>query len=131
MGRPPTEGDEDVGGRHSCQVAFISGRGVGHVALTNKGYTIAVPLPGMMRLLVAIPDDTPKGQQPKVTLEELAALASDAIGGPVEIFDPAWITVVRFGNHLAATFRKGRALLAGDAAHSIAPGADRICARPR
>jgi 2-polyprenyl-6-methoxyphenol hydroxylase-like FAD-dependent oxidoreductase len=95
--------------------------GVGHVALTNKGYTIAVPLPGMMRLLVAVPDDTPKGQQPKVTLEELAALASEAIGGPVELFDPAWITVVRFGNHLASTFRKGRALLAGDAAHSIAP----------
>jgi 2-polyprenyl-6-methoxyphenol hydroxylase-like FAD-dependent oxidoreductase len=95
--------------------------GVGHVALTNKGYTIAVPLPGMMRLLVAIPDDTPKGRQPKVTLEELAALASEAIGGPVELFDPAWVTVVRFGNHLAATFRNGRALLAGDAAHSIAP----------
>jgi 3-(3-hydroxy-phenyl)propionate hydroxylase len=95
--------------------------GVGHVALTNKGYTIAVPLPGMMRFLVAIPDDTPKRQQPKVTLEELAALASEAIGGPVELFDPSWITVVRFGNHLAPTFRKGRALLAGDAAHSIAP----------
>jgi 3-(3-hydroxy-phenyl)propionate hydroxylase len=75
----------------------------------------------MMRLLVAIPDDTPKGQQAKVTLEELAALASEAIGGPVKLFDPAWITVVRFGNHLAPTFRKGRALLAGDAAHSIAP----------
>jgi 2-polyprenyl-6-methoxyphenol hydroxylase-like FAD-dependent oxidoreductase len=46
---------------------------------------------------------------------------SEAVGGPVELFEPAWITVVRFGNHLAPTFRNGRALLAGDAAHSIAP----------
>jgi 2-polyprenyl-6-methoxyphenol hydroxylase-like FAD-dependent oxidoreductase len=95
--------------------------GVGYVALTDKGYTIAVPLPGMQRILVAIPDDTPEGQEPKVTLEELAAQASETIGGPVELYDPAWLTVVRFGNHLAPTFRKDRAFLAGDAAHSIAP----------
>ena len=57
--------------------------GVGYVALTDKGYTIAVPLPGMQRILVAVPDDTPEGQEPKVTLEELAAQASETIGGPV------------------------------------------------
>ena len=95
--------------------------GVGHVALTDKGYTIVVPLPGMVRFLVAVPDDTPQGQEPKVTIDELSSLVSEAIGGPVELFDPVWVTVVRFGNHLAPTFREGRAFLAGDAAHSIAP----------
>ena len=74
----------------------------------------------MMRILVAVPDGAPEGQEPKVTIEELSALASEAIGGPVELFDPAWVTVVRFGDHLAPTFRNGRAFLAGDAAHSIA-----------
>jgi hypothetical protein len=82
-----------------------------------------------MRIRVAVPDDTPEGQDPKVTIEELSALASEAIGGPVELFDPVWVTVVRFGKHLAPTFRNGRAFLAGGAFNraTVRPGHDYGC----
>lgn len=56
-----------------------------------------------------------------MTLDEVARRAAAALGGPVALSDPTWVAAVRFGNHAAPTFRKGRALLAGDAAHSIAP----------
>lgn len=92
-----------------------------HVALTDKGYLLTLPLPGVQRIIVAVPDTTPPGEEPKITLDQIAALTGDAMGGPVDLFDATWVTVVRYGNHLAHTFRKGRALLAGDAAHSIAP----------
>ena len=90
-------------------------------ALTEVGYLLTIPLPGVQRIIVAIPDTTPSGEEPKTTLEEVARLTAEAIGGPVELSDAPWVTVVRYGNHLAAAFRKGRAHLAGDAAHSIAP----------
>lgn len=93
-----------------------------HVALTDKGYLLTIPLPGdLQRIIVAVPDDTPRGENPKTTLDQVAALMSGAIGGPVELSDAPWVTVVRYGNYLAHDFRRGRALLAGDAAHSIAP----------
>ena len=92
-----------------------------HTALTEKGYLLTIPLPGVQRIIVAIPDTTPPGEDPKTTLDEVASLTAEAIGGPVELSDAPWVTVVRYGNHLAGAFRKGRAFLAGDAAHSIAP----------
>lgn len=92
-----------------------------HVALTDKGYLLTIPLPGVQRIIIAIPDDTPPGKQPETTLEQVATLMADAIGGPVELSDAPWVTVVRYGNFLADRLREGRALLAGDAAHSIAP----------
>lgn len=97
------------------------GDGDAYITLTNTGYMLAIPLPGVWRIIVATPDSTPKGQEPTVTLQDVARRAADALGGPVELTDPTWVAAVRFGNHAAPTFRKGRALLAGDAAHSIAP----------
>ena len=100
---------------------LINAVGHCHVALTDKGYLLTIPLPGVQRIIIAIPDTTPPGQEPQTTLDEVARLTAEAIGGPVELSDAPWVAVVRYGNHLAAAFRKERAFLAGDAAHSIAP----------
>lgn len=70
---------------------------------------------------MATPDAPGDGRPTTTTLPEVAELSADAIGGPVEFSDAPWVAVVRYGNHIAADFRRGRALLAGDAAHSIAP----------
>ncbi len=96
---------------------------VGHsqVALTDRGYMLTIPLPSAQRIIVAVPDTTPAGEEPTITREGMEAVTSDAMGGPVELLEAFWLTVVRYGNHLASTYRSGRALLAGDAAHSIAP----------
>ena len=97
------------------------GDGDAYITLTDAGYMLAIPLPGIWRIIVATPDTTPLGEEPVVTLDEVARRAAAALGGPVALSDPTWVAAVRFGNHAAPTFRKGRALLAGDAAHSIAP----------
>jgi 2-polyprenyl-6-methoxyphenol hydroxylase-like FAD-dependent oxidoreductase len=100
---------------------LINAVGHSHVALTDKGYLLTIPLPGVQRIIVAVPDTTPEGEEPTITREGMEAVASEAIGGPVELLEAPWIAVVRYGNHLASAYRAGRALLAGDAAHSIAP----------
>ncbi len=92
-----------------------------YVALTEHGYLLAIPLPHQWRVIVATPDAADGDRQTTTTLPQVAKLAADAIGGPVEFNDARWVAVVRYGNHLATEFRRGRALLAGDAAHSIAP----------
>lgn len=89
--------------------------------LTEQGYLLALPLPGLHRMIVAVPDTTPPGEEPQTTLDEVARLASEAVGGLVELSDSPWVAAIRYGNHVASSFRTGRALLAGDAAHSIAP----------
>lgn len=97
------------------------GDGDAYVALTEQGYLLAIPMPELWRVIVATPDTTAPGETPTTTLDGVAQLTSEAIGGPVELSEPKWVSVVRYGNYMAPTFRAGRALLAGDAAHSIAP----------
>ena len=98
-----------------------AGDGDAYVTLTPRGYFLAIPLPERWRVIVAVPDDTPRGEEPVTDLEGVAALAAEALEGPVTLSDAPWVSVVRYGNYIAPTFRSGRALLAGDAAHSIAP----------
>lgn len=98
-----------------------AGDGDAYVALTQRGYFLAIPLPERWRIIVAVPDDTPPGKTPTTDLAGVSALAAEALEGPVSLSDAPWVSVVRYGNYIAPVFRKGRALLAGDAAHSIAP----------
>ncbi len=104
-----------------AQWTLPDGDGDAYVTLTRRGYFLAIPLPKLWRVIVAVPDDTPAGGTPTSDLAGVAALASEALDGPVELSEAPWVSVVRYGNYLAPTFRKCRAFLAGDAAHSIAP----------
>src|SRR5690606_9542205 len=57
----------------------------------------------------------------ELSLAELQALADAATGGRVHLRDPAWLARFRLHHRQAATYRAGRAFLAGDAAHIHSP----------
>ncbi|MGW0877185.1 FAD-dependent monooxygenase [Streptomyces sp. NPDC002740] len=86
------------------------------------GALMAVPLPGGIHRLVGItPRDlttTPPGD---LTLDELRENVIAMAGTDFGLRDPVWLS--RYGNatRLAHQYRKGRVLLAGDAAHQHFP----------
>ncbi|MFG2617340.1 monooxygenase [Streptomyces sp. NPDC048507] len=85
---------------------------------------LAVPLAGgLTRFVVVDPERmrTPSGEP--VTLEEFRACLVRVCGSDCGVDGPRWLS--RFGNatRLAARYRSGRVLLAGDAAHVHFPAA--------
>lgn len=82
------------------------------------------PIPGGGYRFFAFTDDPDPALKDPPTLEEmreLVAAAAHAPGLELELTHPTWITRARFSDRIAATLRRGRALLAGDAAHAWAP----------
>ena len=67
------------------------------------------------------PDPSRKGPPTLDEMRELVAAAAHAPGLDLELTEPTWITRARFSDRIATTLRRGRALLAGDAAHAWAP----------
>jgi 3-(3-hydroxy-phenyl)propionate hydroxylase len=96
-------------------------QGHAFAGLTDEGYVALIPLPDAQRIVIAVPDTTPPDEEPAATLDDVAAAVEQALGAPVSLTDSPWATVIRYGNHIAPVYRKGRAILAGDAAHGIAP----------
>lgn len=64
-------------------------------------------------------DDTVSTQQ--LSLVELQAMVDDPTGGAVRVRDPVWLTRFRLHHRQAVTYQRGRAFLAGDAAHIHSP----------
>ena len=56
-----------------------------------------------------------------VTLEELQAEIDRATGGSVRVHDPVWTSAFRVHHRSARQYRRGRILVAGDAAHVHSP----------
>ncbi|MFQ6147112.1 FAD-dependent monooxygenase [Streptomyces seoulensis] len=90
-------------------------RNPGFAALSEAGRLLVVPLGGG-RFRVTGYDPANQHREP-MTLEELRDAAVRIAGTDFGMRDPSWLT--RFGNatKLAASYRAGRVLLAGDAAH--------------
>ena len=89
--------------------------------VNDRGALIVAPLPGG---LIRVTGYDPEHQEPgrrEVTLDELRETAERIAGSDFGIRDPKWLT--RFGNatRVAATYRQGRVLIAGDAAHMHFP----------
>ncbi|MFE6131038.1 monooxygenase [Streptomyces sp. NPDC056437] len=92
-------------------------------ALRARG-VLAVPLEGGLTRFVCIDPErmrVPAGQP--VTLEEFRTSLTRICGSDCGVAQPRWLS--RFGNatRLAASYRSGRILLAGDAAHIHFPAA--------
>ncbi|PRY38721.1 FAD-dependent monooxygenase [Umezawaea tangerina] len=89
-------------------------------AHNTDGALITVPLGGG-RFRIAGLDSVRQGRDDGFTFEDLRATTTRVAGSDFGMRDPGWLS--RFGNttRIAATYRKGRVLLAGDAAHMHFP----------
>jgi 2-polyprenyl-6-methoxyphenol hydroxylase-like FAD-dependent oxidoreductase len=93
----------------------------GYGVQNERGALIVAPLPGG---LLRFTGYDPRHQDPDrsaPTLDELDETVRRISGTDFGLRDPAWLT--RFGNatRVAAPYRRGRVLLAGDAAHMHFP----------
>ncbi|WP_323455262.1 FAD-dependent monooxygenase, partial [Rhizobium sp. TBD182] len=73
------------------------------------------------RIVLVDPQRTHVPRTEPVTLEEVAGPTARIIGEDYQPRDPIWLSRFADETRLAGTYRKGRILLAGDAAHIHAP----------
>ncbi|NJP97276.1 monooxygenase [Nonomuraea sp. FMUSA5-5] len=91
-------------------------------AAGEHGGVMVVPLPGgVHRFVGATADDLRPGHPGELTMEELRAKVVRVLGTDFGMRDPRWLS--RFGNaaRQAEAYRRGRIVLAGDAAHMHFP----------
>jgi 2-polyprenyl-6-methoxyphenol hydroxylase-like FAD-dependent oxidoreductase len=89
---------------------------------TADGLLMMVPLPGgLYRIVGNVPEDVRTDWPGEFTLEELRARTGKIIGTDFGMHSPVWLS--RYGNasYQAERYRRGRVLLAGDAAHQHMP----------
>ncbi|GIE82025.1 hypothetical protein Aph02nite_79750 [Actinoplanes philippinensis] len=87
-----------------------------------QGTLMVVPMPGGVHRLVGItPGDITTDWPGDLTLAELRAKTIAMTGDDFGMRDPAWLSRYGDATRLAAAYRKGRVLLAGDAAHQHFP----------
>ncbi|MEE1805423.1 FAD-dependent monooxygenase [Streptomyces sp. BE133] len=94
----------------------------GFSAFGPEGGLLVAPMPdGRYRIVGVSPDSLTTNWPGDLTLDELRAKAVAVTGGDFGMRDPVWLS--RFGNatRLASRYRRGRVLLAGDAAHQHFP----------
>jgi len=97
-----------------------------YVWLAGDSVFGAFPLPGRDLWRLIAPAADPGTEADRVTEEaviaEVERLLRERTGcGPSSLRDPAWVTSFRIHRRLAETYRNGRILLAGDAAHVHSP----------
>nr|WP_221382189.1 FAD-dependent monooxygenase [Actinoplanes polyasparticus] len=93
----------------------------GYGVQNEKGALIVAPVPGgLLRFTGYDPEHQDAGRR-ELTLDELREITTRIGGADFGLRDPAWLS--RFGNatRVAARYREGRVLLAGDAAHMHFP----------
>ncbi|WP_319457656.1 MULTISPECIES: FAD-dependent monooxygenase [unclassified Mycobacterium] len=90
-----------------------------HVWFAKRGLVAVFPMPGgYWRALVSTPGDSPP-HDPQLT--DFAAAVAERTPLDSHLRDLQWSSSFVAGEGLAAQFRRGRVLLAGDAAHSHSP----------
>jgi len=91
----------------------------------EHGYMGGQRLPGdpdRFYFYILTPDEDPEDQNDKVQLEKVQELVRKFSGDTeATLFDPKSVNTARYRHGLADTYRKGRAMLIGDAARSAPP----------
>lgn len=107
-------------------VADITARGIEahrnlNIFIQPAGFHLLFPLPGdnHFRLIGILPEEI--REKADLTFQELTAALAPQLGDGFTIVDHGWWSRYRISHRCARTFRKGRALLAGDAGHIHSP----------
>jgi 3-(3-hydroxy-phenyl)propionate hydroxylase len=74
---------------------------------------------GIVRTFISVPDPGPDVKT--TTLEEVNAALNELGQVDAELYDPVWVALFRVNHRAAPVFRRGRILIAGDAAHEHVP----------
>jgi 2-polyprenyl-6-methoxyphenol hydroxylase-like FAD-dependent oxidoreductase len=90
-----------------------------HSFLSPDGVIAAIPLPGARRYRLVM--DLPASFQGEPTLDMFASAMRARCTTETTLRDPGWMTSFRIHRRIAPEYRKGRAFLAGDAAHIHSP----------
>src|SRR5919202_3277399 len=90
--------------------------------LSRKGLLAVFPLagPSTYRLIATRAEDAPPDAGDP-TLEEFQQLATELSALPMKLHDPGWLARFRLHHRGVDSYRKGRAFVAGDAAHIHSP----------
>ncbi|MBE1583756.1 FAD-dependent oxidoreductase [Nonomuraea angiospora] len=83
------------------------------------GLVVVAPLPGGLHRIVAIVDDAPR--DPSIAFVQALLNKRGPEKQPAIVHEVLWGSRFRVHHRVAETFRKGRVLLAGDAAHVHSP----------
>ncbi len=84
---------------------------------TEAGQIMAAPLgDGIVRFVGTAPEFN-TAERPELTLEKVTEQVAAVTGNDYGIHDPVWLSVFGNSTRQVDTYRKGRVLLAGDAAH--------------
>jgi 3-(3-hydroxy-phenyl)propionate hydroxylase len=96
--------------------------GYGYQFMTEEYVLLLFPYnaAGRNRIICARTDKDPNNKQPP-TLEEMQELVRRVADAGAELYNPVWFNRFRSGHRFAATFREGRAFLAGDSGHVHVP----------
>lgn len=91
-----------------------------HGFVHPTGLFFAIPLPGEERFRVVMEAEEPPVDT-ELTLEDFQAALDQRGPGNATLSDPGWMSPFRVNARRAATYRVGRAFIAGDAAHIHSP----------
>ena len=90
--------------------------------LHRDGPFVVFPIPGgRSRVIAAVGKTDPAHPRADPTLPEVQAMIDSRTGGGFRATDPVWLSNFRINERKVADYRRGRAFLAGDAAHVHSP----------
>ena len=132
--------------RHAVGLDFKGEKYLGyriHIADVHARWTIATPVgqtfffvekhgymggqrlpgdPDRFYFYILTPDTDPDDDSNELALGEVETLVRQFSGDPdATLYDPKWLNTARYRHGLAQTYRRGRAMLIGDAARSAPP----------
>ncbi|WP_281024832.1 FAD-dependent monooxygenase [Rhizobium sp. BK376] len=90
--------------------------------LHRDGPFVIFPIPGgRVRVIATVGKTDPTHPRPDPTLADVQSMIDSRAGGGFRPTDPVWLSNFRINERKVSDYRRGRAFLAGDAAHVHSP----------